>query len=98
LRLIELLDLFLKHGENAASRIAGFEPAGERVREKIVLRTFSVPFQRIIENLSEVGRFGSRVSVRHKGRSRNRVEGSRIVGNGKGKRDTPRKRAGTGYL
>ena len=50
LRLIEFLDLFLKHGENAASRIAGFEPVSERVREKIVLCAFFVRFQGIIEN------------------------------------------------
>jgi hypothetical protein len=50
LRLIELLDLLLKHGENAARRIAGFEPVGERVREKIILCAFIVRFQCIIEN------------------------------------------------
>ena len=32
---IELLNLLLKNGENAASRVAGFEPVSERVREKI---------------------------------------------------------------
>ena len=30
-RLIELLDLLLKHGENAAGRIAGLEPVCEWV-------------------------------------------------------------------
>ena len=50
LRLIEFLDLFLKHGENSASRIAGFEPVSERVREKIILCAFFVRFQGIIEN------------------------------------------------
>jgi hypothetical protein len=50
LRLIEFLDLLLKHGENAASRIAGFEPVSERVREKIVLCAFFVRFHGIIEN------------------------------------------------
>jgi len=50
LRLIELLDLLLKHSENAASRIAGFEPVSERVREKIVLRALFVSFQGIVEN------------------------------------------------
>jgi hypothetical protein len=50
LRLIELLDLLLKHGENTASRIAGFEAVGERMREKIVLCAFFVRFQCIIEN------------------------------------------------
>jgi hypothetical protein len=48
LRLIELLDLLLKHGENAASRIAGFEPVSEGVREKIV--RFFVHFQGVIGN------------------------------------------------
>jgi hypothetical protein len=50
LRLIEVLGLLLKHGENAASRIAGFEPVGERVRERIHLGPFFVRFQGIIEN------------------------------------------------
>ena len=50
LRLIEFLDLLSKHGENAASRIAGFEPVSERVREKIVLCAFFVRLQGIIEN------------------------------------------------
>jgi hypothetical protein len=50
LRLIELRDLLSKNGENAASRIAGFKPLGERVREKIVLCTFFVRFQGIVEN------------------------------------------------
>jgi len=42
--------LLSKHGKNAASRIAGFEPVGERVREKIVLCACFIPFQGIIEN------------------------------------------------
>ena len=50
LRLIEFLDLLLKYGENAASRIAGFEPVSERVREKIILCPFFVRFQSIVEN------------------------------------------------
>ncbi len=50
LGLIELLDLLLKDGENAASRIAGFEPVSERVREKICLSVFLVRFQSIIKN------------------------------------------------
>jgi hypothetical protein len=50
LRLIEFLDLLLKHGANAASRIAGFEPVSERVREKIVLCAFFVRFQGILKN------------------------------------------------
>ena len=50
LGLIELLDLLLKHNENAASRIAVFEPASKRVREKIVLCALFVCLQGIIEN------------------------------------------------
>jgi hypothetical protein len=50
LRLIDLLDLLLKHGENAASRMARFELVSERVREKILLCAFFVRFQGIIEN------------------------------------------------
>ena len=37
LRLIELLDLLLKHGEDGGRRIAGLEPVSERVLEKIVV-------------------------------------------------------------
>jgi hypothetical protein len=50
LRLIELLDLLLKHGENAARRIAGLEPASEWVLKEIVLCAFLVRFQGIVEN------------------------------------------------
>ena len=50
LRLIELLDLLLKHGENTARRIAGFETVGEWVGEKIIFCAFFVRFQCIIEN------------------------------------------------
>jgi hypothetical protein len=71
LRLIEFLDLPLKHDENAASRIAGLEPVSERVRENILLCACFVRFQGIIENLLEVGRCGSRVSARHKWEVRN---------------------------
>ena len=67
LGLIELLYLLLKHGENAASRIAGFELVSERVDERILLGTFFVRLQSIIENELEVGGCGSSVSVRHKG-------------------------------
>ena len=49
LRFIEFLDLLLKHGENAASRIAVFEPVGEWMREQIVVCAFFVRFQCIIE-------------------------------------------------
>ena len=93
LGLIKLLDMLLKHGESAASGITGFEPVGERVRERIDLGTFFVHFQGIIEKWLESGRCGSGVSVRHKREVRNR-EG-RIVESwvkGKEKSDTPQKR------
>jgi hypothetical protein len=48
--MIEVLELLLKHSENAASRIADFEPVGEWVRERIHLGAFFVRFQGIIEN------------------------------------------------
>jgi hypothetical protein len=50
LRLIELLDLLLKHGENAARRTAGLEPVSEWVLKKILLCALFVCFQCIIEN------------------------------------------------
>jgi hypothetical protein len=50
LRLIELLDLLLKHGENAARRIAGLEPACEWVLKEILLCVLLVRFQSIVEN------------------------------------------------
>ena len=55
LRLIEFLDQFMKHGENAASRIAAFEALSERVCEKVLLCAFFVRCQSIIENELEVG-------------------------------------------
>ena len=78
LRLIELLDLLLKHGENGARGIAGFEPGGEWVREKVILGACFVRFQGVIENQLKIGRYGSRVSVRHKGEVGDRGEDSRI--------------------
>ena len=50
LRLIEFLDLLLKHGEKAAWRIAGLETVSERVPKKILLGAFFVRFKGIIEN------------------------------------------------
>jgi len=50
LRMIEFLDLLLKHGEKAPWRIAGLETVSERVPEKILLRAFFVRFKGIIEN------------------------------------------------
>ena len=49
LRLVELLDLLLKHGENATRRIAGLEPVSESVPKEILLRALFVCFQCIIE-------------------------------------------------
>ena len=66
-RLIKLLDLLLKHGENTTGRIAVFKPVGERVGEKIFLCAFLVRFQCIVENWLKFGRCGSRLRVRHKG-------------------------------
>jgi hypothetical protein len=68
---IKLLDILLKHGENAAGGIAGFEAVGEWVRERIDLGTLFVRFQGIVENQSEVGLCGSGVSARHKREVRN---------------------------
>lgn len=50
LGLIELLNLLLEHGKNAASRVAGFELVSERVRDKILVCALFVRFQGIIEN------------------------------------------------
>jgi hypothetical protein len=49
-RLIEFLDLLLKHGENAARRIAGLEPVSEWVLKEIPLCARFVRFQGIVEN------------------------------------------------
>jgi hypothetical protein len=50
LRLIELLDLLLKHGENAARRRAGLEPVSEWVFKEILLCALLVRFQGIVKN------------------------------------------------
>jgi hypothetical protein len=50
LRLIELLDLILKQGENAARRIAGLKTASEWVLKEILLCANVVRFQRIVKN------------------------------------------------
>ena len=63
--MIEFLDLLSKDVENAAGRLAGFEPVSEWVGEKIVLCALFVRFQGIIENQLKVGRRVSRVSVIH---------------------------------
>ena len=82
----ELLEFLLKHGENGTRGIAGFEPVSEWVGEKIILGACFVRFQGVIENCLEVGRCGSRLSVRHKGEVRDRGEDIRIVGNGEEER------------
>jgi len=55
LRLIELLDLLLKHDENAARRVAGLKLSGKRVGEKVLLCASFVRFQGIVEDQFEVG-------------------------------------------
>ena len=67
--MIEFLDLLLKDIENAAGRVAGFEPVSEWVGENIVLCALFVCLQGITENQLEVGRRASvsSVTVRHKG-------------------------------
>jgi hypothetical protein len=82
LRVIELLDLLLKHGENAARRTAGLEPVSEWVFKKIVLCSLFVCFQCIVENWLEFGGCRSRVSMRHKGGSEELRYCSRAVGDG----------------
>ena len=44
LRVIELLELFLKHGENAARRITGLEAASKWELKEIVLCALVVRF------------------------------------------------------
>jgi len=68
-RLIELVDLFLKDGENCAGGIAGLELCGEWVCKKVVFCTLFICFQGVIEDLLEVRRRGGsilRVSGRHR--------------------------------
>ena len=48
-RLVELLDLLLKHVENAARRVAGLEPVSQWVLKDIVLCGLLVRFQSIVE-------------------------------------------------
>jgi hypothetical protein len=55
LRSIELLDLLLKHGENATGRIAGLELSSEWVGKKVLLGASFICFQGIIENRLEGG-------------------------------------------
>ena len=55
LRLIELLDLVLKHVENVVRRIAVLKLGSEWVITKILLHMSFVRSQGIIENKLEVG-------------------------------------------
>jgi hypothetical protein len=50
LRSIELLDLLLKHSEDAAGRIASLELSSEWVGKKVLLCASFMRFQGIIEN------------------------------------------------
>ena len=50
LGVIELLELLLKHGENAARGVAGLEAASEWVLKEIALCSLVVRFQGIVEN------------------------------------------------
>ncbi len=54
LRLIELVDLLLKHVENVARRVAVLELVSEWVITKILLRASFVRSQGIIKNKLEV--------------------------------------------
>jgi hypothetical protein len=49
------VDLLLEDVENAARRVAALELGSERVREKILFRSFFVRFQGIIENRLKFG-------------------------------------------
>ena len=52
---MELLDLLLKHSEDATGRVAGLELRGEWVDIKVLLCTSLIRFHGIIEYLLEVG-------------------------------------------
>jgi hypothetical protein len=81
LRSIELLNLLLKHNENATGRVAGLELGGEWVGKKVLLCATLICSQGIIEYLLEVGgRCGSRVGVKHNGGSEEDDVGLRVVG------------------
>ena len=55
LRLIELLDLLLKDVENTARGVTVLQLGSKWVGAKILLCSFFIHFQGIIENKSEVG-------------------------------------------
>jgi hypothetical protein len=54
-RLIELLDLFLKDGENSTRRVAGLELCGKWMGNEVFFCTLFVFFQGIVEDELEVG-------------------------------------------
>ena len=64
-RLVELLNLLLKHVENATRGATVLELGSEWVGEKVLLRPFFIRFQGIIENELEVSG-GCGVSIRHR--------------------------------
>jgi hypothetical protein len=47
---LEFLDLFMNEGENGAGRGTGLELDDKRMGKEIVLGTFFVGLQRIVEN------------------------------------------------
>jgi hypothetical protein len=46
--------LLSKYGKNGIGSVTGLEPGGEWMCEKILLRTFSVGVQGIVENLLKI--------------------------------------------
>jgi hypothetical protein len=68
--------LLSKYSKNGNGSVTDLEPGGERVCEKILLRTFSVGVQGIVEyHLKIGGRYGGRLSMRHECESRERYLG-----------------------
>jgi hypothetical protein len=53
--LVELLDLFLKDGENGTRRVAGLELCGKWMSNKVLFCTLFVCVQGIVEDELEVG-------------------------------------------
>jgi len=52
--LIEILDLFLKDGENCVGGMTGLELCGEWMCKKVVLCTLFIGFHGVIDDLLEV--------------------------------------------
>jgi hypothetical protein len=90
--------LLLKDFENAARRVAALELGSERVREKILFRSFFVCFQGILKNKLKVGGGGeSRVSVRHMAKGLRDEETSCEGGDGGKRRATRGTGTGTAF-